>query len=177
MYKRTQTPEGVLHQRVMQLPIYKDARATPRPSFHKMPPSSFRDGLTPKQPGSRPASRAGPRVSGTEQNAHVYVPVHSKDPLDVEIAQVVNSISHGLHIERVDPPLKSPPKEGDELRAQYAISNALSRKVVTCRLTTLTRLSAKGSGQDPVTIKKVMCRVGGGWQDLQLYILNRQAGL
>jgi hypothetical protein len=195
MYKRAQTPETALRQRVMQLPLYQDARATPRPSFHKLPPSSFRDGLAPKTPGSRPASRTSPRASSTDHNAHVYVPVHSKDPLDVEVAQVVNSIPHGLLIERMDPPLKSLPKEGEELRAQYAISNSLSRKVITCRLTTLTRLSAKGSGQDPVTMKKVMCRVGGGefrfypsscsivdpsrsgWQDLQLYILNRQAGL
>jgi hypothetical protein len=162
MYKRAQTPESALRQRVLQLPVYQDSRATPRPSFHKLPPSSFRDGSVPKTPASRPSSRAGPRPSGTDQNAHIYVPVHRKDPLDVEVAQVVNSIPHGLLVERVDPPLKSPPKEGEELRAQYAVSNALARKIITCRLTTLTRLGPKGSGQDPVTTKKVMCRVGGG---------------
>jgi hypothetical protein len=67
----------------------------------------------------------------------------------------------------------------------------LSRKVVTCRLTTMTRSGSKGNGD--TTTKKVMCRVGGGeipvvdpasepelilrlilgWQDLQLYVLSR----
>lgn len=104
---------------------------------------------------------------------HEYVPGNTRDPLDTEVAFVVNSISHGLLVERVDPPLKKLPKEGEEVKAQYAFSNALSRKVITCRLTTLTR-----SGKSDVMVtKKVMCRVGGGWQDLSHYILNRQAGM
>jgi hypothetical protein len=76
-----------------------------------------------------------------------------------------------LVVERIDPPLKGIPREGEEIRAQYAFSNALSRKVVTCKLTTLSRPGRS----DPT--KKVMCRVGGGWQDLHLYILSRQGGL
>ncbi|TFY73940.1 hypothetical protein EWM64_g10072, partial [Hericium alpestre] len=67
------------------------------------------------------------------------------------------------------------PKEGEEIRAQYAFSTTLARKIVTCRLTTLSRNSAKG--ESSTTTKKVMVRVGGGWQDLQFYMLNRQAGL
>lgn len=174
-YRRAQTPESTLRQRVLQLPLYQDARATPRPSLHKVPPSSFRDGL-PKTPTSRPGSRAASHVP-VDHNAHIYVPASSKDPLDIEVAHVVNSTPHGLLVERVDPPLRTAPKGGEEVRAQYAVSNALARKVITCRLTTLTRPSAKGSGQSPTTTKKVMCRVGGGWQDLQIYILNRQAGI
>jgi len=108
---------------------------------------------------------------------HEYIPGNNYDPLDVEVAAVVNSIAHGLLVERVDPPLKKSqiPKEGEEIKAQYAFSNALSRKVVTCRLTTLTRSGRTGG--DAGMTKKVMCRVGGGWQDLSHYILNRQAGL
>ena len=109
-------------------------------------------------------------------NPHIYVPASSKDPLDLEVARVVNSIPHTLLVERVDPPLRAAPKEGDEVRAQYALSSPLSRKVITCKLTTLTRPGARGSGQEPSTTKKVMCRVGGGWQDLQVYIQNHQAG-
>lgn len=89
--------------------------------------------------------------------------------------------------ERVDPPRKGPARPGEEIKAQYAISNVLGRKVITCRLVTVTR----GGTQS----KKVMCRVGGGkqlhgvflffplmvfhsgWLELQMYILNRQAGL
>lgn len=92
---------------------------------------------------------------------HEYIPGNNSDPLDVEVAAIVNSIAHGLLVERVDPHLRKGqiPKEGEEIKAQYAFSNTLSRKVVTCRLTTLTR-SGKTGGE--ATTKKVMCRVGGG---------------
>ena len=158
---------------------YRDARKTPKPTMHALPPSSFRDGMSPRPSAahSRPGSRAGAHTPGVDgPNPYTYFPVSSKDPLDLEVARVVNSIPHALLIERVDPPLRTAPKEGDEVRAQYAISSPLSRKVITCKLTTLTRLSARGTGQEPTTTKKVMCRVGGGWQDLQVYIQNHQAG-
>ena len=77
-------------------------------------------------------------------------------------------MAHGLLIERLDPPLRKVPRDTEELKAQYAFSNHLARKVVTCKLMPSTRPDAK---------RKVMCRVGGGWQELQLYILNRQAGI
>jgi hypothetical protein len=93
---------------------------------------------------------------------HEYVAGNTADPLDVEIANVVNSIVHNLLVERVDPPLRKNqiPKEGEEIKAQYAFTNSLSRKVVTCRLTTLSRASKTGT--ESTTNKKVMCRVGGG---------------
>ncbi len=112
---------------------------------------------------SRPSSRAGaytPSVDG--QNVlplHEYVP-NAFDPLDSEVANIVNNMPHGLLVERVDASLKKSqiPKNGEEIKAQYAFSNALSKKIVTCKLTTLTRSGKAGD----VTTKKVMCRVGGG---------------
>ncbi|KAI0788737.1 hypothetical protein C8Q75DRAFT_719089 [Abortiporus biennis] len=165
---RAQTPEGAL-------------RMTPRPSVitQRLPPSSFKDSSTPKTPGQRPPSRSGAATptEGGRPN-HIYVPASQKDPLDVEFARVVNNIPHSLLIERVDPPLRNAPKEGEEVRAQYAFSNSLGRKIVNCKLTTLTRLGKNNKeGVTSQTTKKVMCRVGGGWQDLHLYILNRQAGI
>jgi hypothetical protein len=127
----------------------------------KMPPSSFRDGSGSRAP-SRPGSRAGAYTPSMDQlPLHEYIPGSNFDPLDVEVAAVVNSIAHGLLVERVDPHLRKTqiPKEGEEMKAQYAFSNALSRKVVTCRLTTMMR-SGKTGGD--ATTKKVMCRVGGG---------------
>lgn len=176
---RAQTPEFALRARVQQLPVFPGTPSRPaaRPplpgSAGKLPPSSFRDGSV-----SRTSSRSGSRTgtytpTGDNLPLHEYVPSNPKDPLDAEVAFVVNSIAHGLLVERVDPPLKKLPKEGEEQKAQYAFSNALSRKVITCRLTTLTR---PGKADIMVT-KKVMCRVGGGWQDLSHYILNRQAGM
>ncbi|KAJ7247604.1 hypothetical protein B0H12DRAFT_1203169 [Mycena haematopus] len=177
---RAQTPEFALRARVQQLPVFPGTPSRPaaRPPLpgstgKSLPPSSFRDGSV-----SRTQSRSGSRTGNYTPTAdnlplHEYVPGNPKDPLDAEVAFVVNSIAHGLLVERVDPPLKKLPKEGEEQKAQYAFSNALSRKVITCRLTTLTR---PGKADIMVT-KKVMCRVGGGWQDLSHYILNRQAGM
>ena len=111
---------------------------------------------------SQPGSRTGAHTPGFDgQNSRVYVPTSSKDPLDLEVARVVNSIPHALLIERVDPLLRVAPKEGDEVRAQYAVSSPLLRKVITCKLTAFTRLSARGSRQE-LTTTKMMCRVGGG---------------
>lgn len=132
---------------------------TPRPSVIKsgLPPSSFKDSSAPRTPISRPSSRAGNSTAGYEGlPVHLYVPGSTKDPLDNEVAMIVNSIAHGLLVERVDPPLRAAPKEGEEIRAQYAFSNSLSRKIITCKLTTLARSGGKH------TTKKVMCRVGGG---------------
>lgn len=172
---RAQTPESTLKTRAQQVPVFMGARSTARPSLpgYKVPPSSYRDTSATRTP-SRPGSRAGAHTPNLDSH-QPYVPSNPKDPLDAEVAAIVNSIPHGLLIERVDPPLKSIPKEGEEIRASYAFSNSLARKVVTCRLTTLTRSGGRTGGE--TTTKKVMCRVGGGWQDLQLYMLNRQAGL
>lgn len=89
---------------------------------------------------------------------HKYVVSNPKDPLDVELGSIVNSMPHGLLVERVDPPLRGAPTAGAELKAQYAFTNAVARKVVTCKLTTMTRSGPKGQS----TTKKIMVRVGGG---------------
>lgn len=157
---RAQTPESALKARAQQIPFYTGVvRASARQIVAgKLPPSSFRDSSTTQTSSSRPGSRAGAYTPVERDPLHLYVPANDKDPLDVEVAAIVNAIPHGLLIERVDPPLKAPPKEGEEVRASYAFSNSLSRKVVTCKLTTLTRSGARGGG----TTKKVVCRVGGG---------------
>lgn len=162
-FNRALSPEGTLR--------------TTRPSLiTRMPPSSYKESPSPRTPASRPPSRSGAGTPSHEgKPVHMYIATNAKDPLDTEVARIVNSIPHGLLIERIDPPLRSTPKEGEEIRASYAFSNSLARKVITCRLATLTRL---GQGKDGTMMtKKVMCRIGGGWQDLHLYVLNRQAGL
>lgn len=187
---RAQTPETTLRGRVRQLPYYHDDNAaSPLPAvatitarrMPRQPPSSFRDAsATPSQPRtpySRPGSRAGaatPSYGGDDDAIRAlnpYVPMNPRDPLDAEVAAVANAIPHGLFIERVDPPLprNAPaPRDGEEVKAQYAFANHLARKVVNCRILTMTRGEVKS--------RKVMCRVGGGWQELSLYLLSRQAG-
>jgi hypothetical protein len=162
---RAQTPESALRARVQQVPFYQgnSTRTVPRPliSSKSLPPSSFRESSRSiSTPPSRPGSRAGMAVTSVQDHINEYRPSNPNDPLDVEVANVVNSLAHGLLVERVDPPLRAPPKEGEEIKAQYAFTNSIAKKVVTCRLTTLTRI-ARGGGQETTT-KKVMCRVGGG---------------
>ena len=182
---RAQTPEATLRLRAQAVPFYgrigagsgsnsdNGSRAI-RPS--KVPPSSFRDASsssstsalrTPSRPSSRQSDfgsggggSSGGFGSGSVSPTYVYTPGNPRDPLDAEVAAIVNSIAHGLLIERVDPPLKMIPREGEEIRAQYAFSNSLARKTVTCRLTTLSRAGAKG--ESSTATKKVMVRVGGG---------------
>lgn len=160
---RAQTPEAMLKARAQLVPVYTGlgVRPTARASIvgTKLPPSSYRDASTTRTP-SRAVSRSGAYTPSLDGPANIYVPGNPKDPLDAEFAAIVNAIPHGLFIERVDPPLKTIPKEGEEIRASYAFSNSLSRKVVTCRLTTLTR-SGRTGAENTMT-KKVMCRVGGG---------------
>lgn len=177
---RAQTPESAMQARTQAIPFYQGSGSPhgARSAMRALPPSSFRDNPTMRTPsgtGSRPGSRAGAFTPYNEP-VHEYISTNTKDPLDQEVAAIVNSIGHGLLVERVDPPLKTAPRAGEEIRAQYAFSNALSRKIVTCKLTTLTRSGTKDLGKSTTT-KKVMCRVGGGWQDLQHYMLNRQAGM
>lgn len=198
---RSQTPESMLRARAMQMPGYVEspspnsgpsgASATPGTKPRPSAPSSFKgEGRTlvfgpgngnpssgangtPGRPQSRSASRLnsygfGRMTPTLDAPGQVYVPVRT-DELDVEVANVINGMAHGFTFERVDPPRKTPAKAGEEIKAQYAVSNALGRKLITCRLVTVTRGGAQS--------KKVMCRVGGGWLELQMYILNRQAGL
>ncbi|KAF8074837.1 hypothetical protein FPV67DRAFT_1575016 [Lyophyllum atratum] len=168
---RAQTPEHTLRARAQQVPFFHgtSGRSAARPSLNtqKLPPSSFRDSPASRTP-SRPGSRSG-AYTPTMDNLpmHEYIPGNLKDPLDTEVAAIVNSIAHGLLVERIDPPVRKIPKEGEEVKAQYAFSNSLSRKVVTCRLTTLTR---PGKGHGDATTKKVMCRVGGG--ESPVYVLG-----
>lgn len=179
---RAQTPEAMLRLRAQAVPFYGSISARSgsagssvnnsprvlRPSAGaKLPPSSFREASTSSSMtlGQRTPSRPSSRLSDFGNGANptfVYTPGNPRDPLDTEVAAIVNSIAHGLLIERVDPPLRAIPREGEEVRAQYAFSNSLAKKTVTCRLTTLSRAGAKG--EPSTATKKVMVRVGGGKQ-------------
>ena len=184
---RAQTPEAMVRLRAQAVPFYGSISAgsgsagssvnnSPRvlrPSVGtKLPPSSFREASTSSSMalGQRTPSRPSSRLSDFGNGANptwVYTPGNPRDPLDAEVAAIVNSIAHGLLIERVDPPLRAIPREGEEIRAQYAFSNSLAKKTVTCRLTTLSRAGSKG--ESSTATKKVMVRVGGGKQAIALH--------
>jgi len=108
---RAQTPESALRARAQQMPFYINPRSAVRPSLeNKLPLSSFRDGSLSRTP-SRPELRTGVYTPTMDQLLmHEYVPGNPKDPLDVEVAFIVNSIAHGLLVKHVDPPLRAIPK-------------------------------------------------------------------
>ena len=66
---------------------------------------------------SRAPSRSGAYTPNPDASpVHLYVPGNPRDPLDAEVAAIVNGVAHGLLIERVDPPLRTRdlPREGEE---------------------------------------------------------------
>ncbi|KAG8894614.1 hypothetical protein FRB99_001101 [Tulasnella sp. 403] len=162
------------HQASASTSILLPGRSTLRASGSRGPPSSFRGDGQISSPSTRahsssrspPSSRAEPQSPIQEMaQAPLYLPTSAHDPLDAEVARIANSVPHGMRIERLDPPLRAPPKGSEEVKAQYAISNALARRVIGFRLVVINR----PGGQS----KKVMCRVGGGWVDLETYLTNR----
>jgi hypothetical protein len=87
-----------------------------------------------------------------------YAP-NPRDPLDVEVAAVVGRQPLRIAIERVDPalPRGRTLDPGESVRYRFADGE----KVVQCKL-------VERTGR-PV---KVMARVGGLWQDLELYLVR-----
>ncbi|KAF8315383.1 hypothetical protein DL93DRAFT_896557 [Clavulina sp. PMI_390] len=118
-------------------------------------PSSF-------TPLSRPSSRLS--VVSSNLSSLPYSP-NMKDPLDVEIASLVNTVKHPFQVERVDPHIRHLPLSGEEMKAQYAFTSRLGRKVLACKLLIIHRAAPKTiAGHIPT--RKVMCRIGGGEQVL-----------
>jgi len=83
-----------------------------------------------------------------------YIPVDLKDPLDVEVATVLNSLGHKFKVERSQAPMRKT-KSGEEVQAKYKFSTPSGTKIVNLKLMTVNRRDAPGS-------VKVVCRVGGG---------------
>ncbi|KAJ3565796.1 hypothetical protein NP233_g7421 [Leucocoprinus birnbaumii] len=162
---RSQTPDlGTLRARPLNASVSGGSsgrRTSSRPPLPRAPPSSFREGSTGFL--SRPSSRAGAHTPSTamlietwgqsDVPVYEYTPVDLKDPLDVEVANVLNSLGHGFKVERVEAPLKKP-RPGEEVQAKYSFSTTLGTKNVTLKLTTMNRR--------------------GRWQNLSDYVLNRQ---
>ncbi|CAE6518642.1 unnamed protein product [Rhizoctonia solani] len=150
----------------------------------RAPPSSFR-GATPMPTSARPSSRgsmtgdsSGRRTSldriaaATAQNGDLtYVP-NPKDPLDVEVARVANSLAHPYFIERISEFVKA--SQGPDASAQYSFTLPTSRKVMVCKLVIVEKSGGGRSSLDGVGVggqqRRVICRVGGGWESLSAFL-------
>lgn len=98
--------------------------------------------------------------------AHQPYKPDPKDPLDVEVARIVNASPIAIKCQ------KGPPGTG-----RYYFGNELSpsvgggKKLYTCKLM---NYAARGESRrgDRAARNKVLVRVGGGWQDLELFLLH-----
>ncbi|KDN43222.1 hypothetical protein RSAG8_06189, partial [Rhizoctonia solani AG-8 WAC10335] len=149
----------------------------------RAPPSSFR-GSTPMPTSARPSSRgsttgesSGRRTSldriaaATAQNGDLTYAPNPKDPLDVEVARVANSLAHPYFIERVSEFARG--SQGPDASAQYSFTLPTSRKLMVCKLVIVEKSAGRSSidgasagGQQ----RRVICRVGGGWESLSAFL-------
>ncbi|KAG2208334.1 hypothetical protein INT47_006190 [Mucor saturninus] len=128
---------------------------------HESDYASYREPLRKKQ--SMPALRHKP--STMEISFHedsVYHP-DPKDPLDVEVSQIVNASPISIKCQKAQP-------------GRYYFGNELSmssmggKKMYTCKLMTY---GDRRGGQ--FKNNKVLIRVGGGWQDLEFFLLEHSS--
>ncbi|GAA5952055.1 hypothetical protein JCM21900_006236 [Sporobolomyces salmonicolor] len=177
-YYRGQTPEPNLVAHAQRLAYVRAPHSRPPPVPRL--PSSYRDGRGgggTTLRASRPPSSLGIRSGAfsplpTGDGPSSYVPT-AHDPLDVAVAGIVNDLPILLHVERVDPPLSRAQAAQLELfTARYLFSlNPLEdqRRAIMCKL--VERVGPRARKGD----KKVLCRVGGGWLDLESHCLSMLA--
>ena len=156
------------------------ASTNPSPSGSnnpRSPPSSYRGDVNSPQPTprsrpsnghtsssnpptvsatpSRPSSRAGAATPSGEGPSR-YRP-DKRNPLDVEIARIVNGALNGIHVERIDPIPKgqlqaSSPEANTAQYAFFGGGGGGTKRVMNCRLLELNRGSKSG---ETMKVRKV----------------------
>ncbi|CAO3586906.1 unnamed protein product [Absidia cylindrospora] len=115
----------------------------------------------------------GGRAASNQQDRPIYTP-DPKDALDVEVAKIINGNPIRIQCERGTQP------------GRYYFGHELNptpgggRKVYTCKLMTYTNRERRTNGfgvqtthgKSTTTRKKVLTRVGGGWIDLEIFLLE-----
>ncbi|KAI7851720.1 hypothetical protein BDC45DRAFT_607976 [Circinella umbellata] len=90
-----------------------------------------------------------------------------KDPLDVEVAKIVNAS-----------PIAIKCQKGPNGSGRYYFGSELSpsvgggKKLYTCKLMSYTGGRRRHTSVEKAAHNKVLIRVGGGWQDLELFLLH-----
>lgn len=179
-YYRGQTPEPNLMAHAQRL---ANVRPPPVPRV----PSNYRasQDLTPRAGASGPNSSRPPSslaygrfgafspLPNGESTASAYRP-NPLDPLDKAISEIINALPLGLYVERVDPPLSR--QQADQIErtnsARYSFGlNPVDdqRKAVMLKLVDRVGPRAK-KGE-----KKVLVRIGSGWQELESHCFDLMA--
>ncbi|CDW96843.1 hypothetical protein [Sporisorium scitamineum] len=133
--------------------------------------------------GARGVSGAGSRigsgsVAGSSYGATGAIEQYRANPndaLDVEVAAICNGL--GVALERIDAPLPRGVRleegAGKDNRAQYEIGG----RKMACRLLELHRPAGSAGARAGTKAKKILVRVGGGWQDLEQWLLGRLSSI
>ncbi|GAA5948814.1 hypothetical protein JCM3765_003911 [Sporobolomyces pararoseus] len=184
-YYRGQTPEPSLMAHARRLANVRAPgslnRSTPVPRLPSNRGGS--DQSTPRAnppaSSSRPPSSLGFGRAGAfsplpngESTATAYNS-NPHDPLDIAVGEIVNSLPLALHVARVDPHLSRAQAGQVEIySARYLFSLSPledQRRAVMLKL--VDRVGPRARKGE----KKVLARVGGGWQDLEIHCLSLMA--
>ena len=192
-----QTPEPTLRARASQMPFYSGRRNTSNQLFGTSTPGSgspSRDRTTSpekkqgdsrstrgsapsawkEQPHTRPGSsmsiksRAGSATPLPMSRSYKGFVPNPLDSLDVELANILESIPNDVVVERLDPPLRKGQRHEGEWRAQYGFSSGRhGRRIYPSRLLELHKPRTANE-----KVRKVMVRVDGLWRDVRLVLLE-----
>ncbi|KAK4701134.1 hypothetical protein P7C70_g5102, partial [Phenoliferia sp. Uapishka_3] len=186
---RGQTPEPTLAaqaQRISNIRLPYSRPAPPVPSL----PNSLRESTSTPRPRVRgttvrPASALSRSMNGSNFPSSSSIASLSQsyhpnplDPLDLQIAQIVNALPVLLRVERLDAPLDRNARienGGVGSSAKYSISLA-ERPRASGGQGVMCKLVDKVGPRVEKGEKKVLVRVGTGWMELEAWCLEIVAG-
>ncbi|ORY64737.1 hypothetical protein BCR35DRAFT_334648 [Leucosporidium creatinivorum] len=184
---RAQTPEPNLMaqaKRMSNVRLPQSSLRTTRPPVPTVPSSYRRESLatprpssvvTPRRPSTALSSRTEGVTSPTPTGYDSSPPTGSYtpnpiDPLDVAVSQIVNSLPLHLDVERVDPPFnRIQVAQAEILQAKYYFTMGGGRSVEQQVKPLMCKLVDKVGPRASKGEKKVLVRVGTGWQGLDAY--------
>lgn len=184
---RSQTPEPSLMahaRRLYNVRLPQSSTRTTRPPVPAVPSSYRRESLatprassvaTARRPSTALSSRTEGVTSPTPTGYDTSPPFGSYhpnpiDPLDVAVSQIVNSLPLHLDVERVDPPFnRIQVAQAEILQAKYYFAMGGRRSVEQQIKPLMCKLVDKVGPRAIKGEKKVLVRVGTGWQGLDVY--------
>ncbi|KAI8975039.1 hypothetical protein BDF20DRAFT_583352 [Mycotypha africana] len=137
------------------------------------------------------SSSSSSNGSNSDYSSHYHYQPDSKDPLDKEIAKILNASPVTIECQRVGP-TKHPGKYyfGNDAATVLdtvtgGVGKGVSRKkMYTCKLMTYENRGRRAvervdrnnrQQQQQAKSNKVLVRVGGGWQDLEFFLLEHSS--
>jgi hypothetical protein len=149
---RPKTPSKQQQQQHTQMPA--------RPKSYQQNRTTSRLGIMPPVPAL--PKHIQQRQSYQDTDNMVYVP-DTKDPLDIELSKIINSSPIQIQCQRAS-------SGRYYFGSESSISINGGKKLYACKLMTYSDRKRKGNGQN-----KVLIRVGGGWQDLEFFLLEHSS--